>query len=397
MGETDNVQNGEVRDRKAGVGRLLRRYRALLFTVGAVLGAVAFVLGGSLVLAGRPSSCATCHEMQPHYDQWATSTHKGVICIDCHTEPGLAGIVKIEAQMLENSLVHVARAYDLPIRADVRDDSCLRCHPKESRPEVLPQATLRIAHSAHDGVPCAECHGRLVHTLGQEVTSASVTHKGGEKACQVCHTPEVCPHGSAEVDCASCHSANIPLHSLREQTSVLSREGCIECHNQERVAPEENCQTCHVSPHGIDRSCNKCHTSTETWHDKTLVHPFSLEGGHAGAACTKCHNEATRDTLSAACSTCHQPKHQPYGDNDCSTCHSTSGWKPATIGAAFDHGKVWENYVGAHTRAACSSCHKDGVYAGISTACSDCHQSPQPHFGTDCVQCHKPTSPFKRA
>ncbi|MHB1131624.1 MAG: NapC/NirT family cytochrome c [Chloroflexota bacterium] len=426
MADNENRRTGLLRRGTAAARDVLARWRGL-FTGLAIGGAVLLaVLGSALVLSPRPSSCTTCHEMQAHYDQWAASTHKGVSCIDCHTEPGLSGVIKIEASMFKNASGHVAGVFETPIRADVRDDSCLRCHPRESRPEILPQATLRISHSAHNDIACAQCHGRLVHNLGQETTVPPVTHKGGEKACVVCHTPEVCPHGSARVDCQSCHSASIPRHTLREQSNVITREACIDCHNKMRVDSEENCQTCHVSPHGIDRSCNTCHTSTDTWNDKQLVHPFPLEGAHAAVACTKCHdggNPGAQELAKAKvpatlplatktaqggqtplCGTCHQPPHQPFGDTACTVCHSTSGWQgvagsatssPAT---GFDHAKSWDGFVGKHASASCASCHQNGVYAGTATACATCHEpKPQPHFGTECATCHQTGTAFKRA
>ena len=403
--------------RAEGGIRGLSRWRAPLVVVGVLFLALIGVLGGGLVLAGRPESCLACHEMQPHYQQWAASTHKGVVCIDCHTEPGIVGLVKIEASMVKNTAGHITGTYELPIRADVRDDSCLRCHPKDSRPEVLPEASLVIAHSAHDGIACAVCHGRLVHTLGEEQTTLQLTtHKENSEACRVCHTAENSPHGAGNVDCVSCHDANIPGHLTGDEKNVPARAGCIDCHNREHVSAPEDCQTCHVSPHGIDRACNQCHTSTDTWQEQTLVHPFSLEGGHAGVACTKCHTQGNQGATpgqaapvtpvsarpsaqpsakpSPDCATCHQPKHGPLGDNKCTTCHSANGWKP--VSAAFDHKAIWSDYVGAHAKADCTSCHKNDTYAGTSPQCSSCHQPPQqPHFGTECGQCHKPGVTFK--
>ncbi len=402
----------------ARTARGLGRWRGPLVAAGALLLTLGVLAGGSVSLAARPESCLTCHEMQPHFEQWRVSTHKEVVCVDCHTEPGVLGLVKIEASMLKNTAGHLTGTYQLPIRADVRDDSCLRCHTRESRPEVMFESSLRIAHSQHEGVACADCHGRLVHTVGQEPIPQPLTHKEGTKACQVCHTPENSPHGPSRVDCASCHSADIPGHALSEKTNVPPRQGCIDCHNAASVAPQESCQTCHISPHGIDRACNKCHTSVDTWEEKTLVHRFPLDGGHSDVTCTQCHktgtqlpvpgaevvwpvgepapSNASQPAPAATCSSCHQPKHQPYGDNDCATCHSVNGWKPSNA-AAFDHGILWANYVGAHAKASCDSCHQTAVRPGVTPTCNTCHQPPDQHFGSDCSLCHNPTTPFKRS
>lgn len=326
------------------------RWRAPALAFGVVALPIAVFAGGSLSLSVRPDACATCHEIQPYYQQWHVSSHKDVICVECHTDPGPAGAVKILTSTLRNTAEHLAASYVLPIRASVHDESCLRCHERSERPEVVYESSLRVAHSKHETVPCADCHGRLVHTVGQDTPSAFLTHQDDAKTCNVCHTPDKSPHGPSRVDCASCHSGEIPGHALTERAGVPPRQNCIECHNRERVAPAETCQTCHVSPHGIDRTCNTCHTSTNTWSEKKLVHTFPLEGKHGTLACNVCHKGGVQFPV---------PGSPPTAPTKGELTSNADRQKP-------------------------------------SADCKTCHNPPEPHFGTECAQCHQPAAPFKK-
>ena len=60
----------------------------------AVLLAITLSVGGgstyiALALTTRPQFCRNCHNMEPYYDSWESSSHDHVNCVDCHYEPGL--------------------------------------------------------------------------------------------------------------------------------------------------------------------------------------------------------------------------------------------------------------------------------------------------------------------
>ena len=69
--------------------------------------------------------------------------------------------------------------------------------------------------------------------------------------------------------------------------------GCIDCHKKERVGTPEECQLCHISPHGVEQACSKCHSSTESWTDESFTHPVKLVGNHAKLKCDQCHTNKT--------------------------------------------------------------------------------------------------------
>ncbi len=387
--------------------RHLAEKRPMLFVLGGGFVWVVFLAAALVVVspplatvgvavAGNPNVCTSCHEIQPFFEKWQLSSHKGVRCTDCHTQPGLEGYVKVNLGGIANTIKHFSGDYQMPLEAQVKDESCLSCHPREKLPETIPQGTLRIAHTKHSDQTCADCHGRLVHNLDvqtatvipTEIRLASHTSQG-KKDCLVCH-PSPKPtqlHGDPNVACDSCHSSTIPRHNLAQQSGIMARDSCLECHNKSKIGSPEQCQTCHVSPHGIDLSCNKCHTSTKSWTERSFTHPVQLVGEHSNLQCVKCHTSGKDFTgLKYTCSSCHQPKHEPFKTtNDCATCHTPQGWKPPNV----NHKVLWTGYEGLHAVTPCESCHPNAKYKGTSFKCADCHKAPPSMVSTDCTSCHK--------
>src|SRR5262249_13187028 len=64
-------------------GGLVKRF--VLIAALIVVAAVLIVPGASLYYeSGGGKGCTSCHEMQPVYDQWHGSSHRGVGCEKCH-------------------------------------------------------------------------------------------------------------------------------------------------------------------------------------------------------------------------------------------------------------------------------------------------------------------------
>ena len=66
-------------------GTKKRFYRRLGFVLPVIFGAVLFLPSASVYYrysGGR--SCASCHEIWQPYSDWHTSTHRNVLCSDCH-------------------------------------------------------------------------------------------------------------------------------------------------------------------------------------------------------------------------------------------------------------------------------------------------------------------------
>ncbi len=335
---------GELLHRPIAHHRGVRRW-TILGTTGAIflifLAASAGSLGAlgsgvAVTVSSNPSFCGSCHEIGPAYDQWRISSHKNVNCLDCHTEGGIAGYAKISTDGLRNITDHLSGGVDLPAQASVKNESCLACHPRDTLPETMPQVALKMAHSAHQDQNCTTCHVRLVHPRLFEQSPAMVQAVNlSPKDCSVCH-PSPNPtylHGDAQVACSSCHSGTIPNHDIAVRQNTPVQETCIDCHTQKRVSQPESCQTCHVSPHGAQLDCARCHSSKQSWSEQKLTHPVALTATHGQLQCTQCHVPSqgsavqTLSTGNYLCNTCHTPKHPPM-DNNCAKCHQPTGWKP---------------------------------------------------------------------
>jgi nitrate/TMAO reductase-like tetraheme cytochrome c subunit len=353
----------------AGLATAVSAHRLALAAIGAVTSLALIVGVSTVILSMQPAFCMSCHEIRPAFDQWRTSSHVGTICLDCHTEPGLPGFIKVNVAGAAHLVTHLTADYSLPTRADVRDDSCLRCHPRESLSESSIRTTLRVSHSKHDQQLCADCHGRLVH--GNPVAEVATAPKAHVvRDCTVCHTPDNCPHGSAALACTSCHSGIIPMHEAARDRGVMPRESCQECHKVNRVGSPEYCQTCHVSPHGVSVPCSRCHTSQTTWAEHTFNHPVPLVGKHTGLDCGKCHGTKSLTGLKFVCANCHTPPAVHQGTNDdCAKCHSPVGWKPAIISGH----KFPQDHNGA--AGSCAMCHPQGNTRVVN--CSGCHAQAQ--------------------
>ena len=87
------------------IGRALRRLRhpplssrrglfVLVVLVGA-LGAT-FTIGTVVAVQWTETAdfCGRCHTMGPELKAYEMSPHREVACVECHTEPGIAGWVK---------------------------------------------------------------------------------------------------------------------------------------------------------------------------------------------------------------------------------------------------------------------------------------------------------------
>ena len=283
----------------------IKQNRRLFLAIGSGLGvvflagfgtlALVFASGGVASISSNSDLCATCHQIKPPYEEWRVSSHKGVNCLNCHTTSGLDGYFKMTAVGGQRIVSQLTGSYEIPVQANVDNESCLRCHPKSTLAEELPEATLRIAHSSHDELNCATCHSRVVHVRQLSLTVPTGLASHADKNCTSCHSgPEPAYlHGNSGVACSSCHSATIPNHEVAKMQGAYPMESCLECHVRQRVRAD--CQTCHTAPHGFTSNfqtdCSKCHSSTETWREVKFTHPVDLSSVATRAKCTSCHKQ----------------------------------------------------------------------------------------------------------
>ena len=160
--------------------------KPLLFIVaGVVLGFPLFSLAYfTMVRTSTPEFFASCHEIQPAYNAWKTSTHtnngQGFVadCMDCHLpapQDTFEFFYAKTAHGIKDIIVHLVEgpeAYQRPEQrekawASIKNDQCLKCHrnllylPKQ-RGAMLAHRTVMYPLPGYEK-RCTDCHRNLVH------------------------------------------------------------------------------------------------------------------------------------------------------------------------------------------------------------------------------------------
>jgi hypothetical protein len=233
------------------------------------------------------------------------------------------------------------------------------------------------------------------------------------------------PHEKTlKYDCSYCHESTdwkvIPqktkfTHSetdfplLGQHISV----DCRSCHTELKFSgTQQQCSHCHKDIHmntvGFD--CSRCH-SPQNWQVRDIkgLHQksrFPLTGVHIRTDCSQCHSGFSNLAFhveGVRCYDCHKqdylntsnPNHLAAGfSTECQDCHSINNEQWSAVNFAHDFFPL----TGGHKIANCFSCHRQGVFTGLSAECYSCHQtdfeqSRNPNhvsegFSTDCRQCH---------
>jgi nitrate/TMAO reductase-like tetraheme cytochrome c subunit len=63
--------------------------------------------------------------MKPFYDNWASSSHARVNCIDCHYEHGFSGYIAGKIRLLSEMLRYWVGAYNVRPHSRVSDQKLL--------------------------------------------------------------------------------------------------------------------------------------------------------------------------------------------------------------------------------------------------------------------------------
>jgi nitrate/TMAO reductase-like tetraheme cytochrome c subunit len=178
-----------------------KRRRRRWIIAGSSVGAFIVVVVIAAFVAAHFTSgtpfCNSCHEMNPYYASWQTSTHKTAQCRDCHIPPGFVSYVKTKLGSLREIYVHVSGNPEAPISVTrkIPNASCFRCH--DNPPADPSLSNVIFAHKTHSGIDCISCHVRLVH---RSVTPPVYVDPATMPACLVCHNGSIAPSS-----CSTCH------------------------------------------------------------------------------------------------------------------------------------------------------------------------------------------------
>lgn len=127
--------------------------------------------------------CGSCHEMGSMHQTWINSSHKNVACIDCHSEPGVKGMVKAKMNGLKELYVHVTSNSIAP-KAQSGDVNCLSCHQDKVSTNIERALAAKNPHTIKhfdNGMNCLTCHSGLVHNSKMNTTTPT------RETCVTCH------------------------------------------------------------------------------------------------------------------------------------------------------------------------------------------------------------------
>jgi cytochrome c nitrite reductase small subunit len=161
-----------------------KHYKTLIILVfGGILGISFFKMTHIAMLkTSTPEFCASCHEIQPAYNEWKTSSHasnsKGVVaqCKDCHlpqpentveffytkTIHGLKDVVGHLIGGDYDRKEHRLAAYE-----SIKSSYCMTCHQNllyisQKRGAMLAHRSMIYARPGYEK-KCTDCHQNLVH------------------------------------------------------------------------------------------------------------------------------------------------------------------------------------------------------------------------------------------
>lgn len=296
------------------IGRALDLIRKLRFYEVLLLIFIVLVIGAWSVFEITQSSvfCGnTCHIMRPHYNDWKTSNHSQVACVECHNPSGESGQFVSRWSALAQVASYFTRTYGERTRAEVSDSGCLKegCHSKRLLDgQVTFQGNILFDHRPHlqqlrrgKILRCSTCHSQVA--MGNHITVV-------EDACFLCHFKD---SGSSPetAACTLCHGTlegqSGSMDGRFDHTGYLDRGvSCERCHSNiisgDGTVREEICLNCHSLPVKLVLS-----EPVEILHRKHVT-DHSVE-------CDDCHEpirHSIERNLSAAsfdCSSCHENRH----------------------------------------------------------------------------------------
>ena len=275
-----------------------RKHVRILAALGVVLAVLVLAANFAVSrIAQRSTFCDTCHYMAPYVEQWRTSTHARVDCVQCHPYRATA--------VAASSLRYLSGAYNPRPRVEVDDKSCLAsgCHEQRLlKAQESFRGNIRFDHQVHlKSLPrgiqlrCTSCHSQIVQKGHVTVT---------EQVCYTCHFKGA-GRGEAVTGCETCHGKpkkivehagfsfshesylKIGVRCNQCHVQVISgdagvaKERCALCHigREERIKDVQFLHENHIARHKVD--CQECHGPIR--HGKVqFVEPLEVR-------CESCH------------------------------------------------------------------------------------------------------------
>jgi hypothetical protein len=303
--------------------------RAVLISGLLVVAALLSVPGASLYYeSGGGKGCTSCHEMRTIYDQWHTSSHRGIGCEKCH-----GGALTMDASFHWNNATRVYSHLrgDLPERIGFGNkyvqtmvERCRDCHRQEyaawqagphsaSYARIFLDKTYNAKNMLMDD--CLRCHGmHFEDGIGALVSPVNRTGPWRLTRTELANLPTM--------PCLTCHE----MHREGPPLKKASVEGSVPGPSQEIARPSlgwfdrrtqqyipaaelpmprmlEGARAVKMSPDHRQALCYQCHAPVATMQVGSGDDRTGL-GVHEGISCLACHAQHGQQTR-ASCANCH--------------------------------------------------------------------------------------------
>ena len=278
--------------------------------------------------SGGGTRCLTCHEMQSNFDQWHSSSHRGVGCAKCHGD-ALTTDASFHLNNVKRAYTHLLG--ELPERVgfankDVQamTERCGACHAQEyaawrTGPHSATYERI-FANKTHNGRnmlmdDCLRCHGMHFEGSINDLVSP-IDRKGPWR---------IVPAGVAgmpSIPCLACHETHRkgaplqktgvegrvagPVQELARPSLALfdRRTGSyVPVSEMPLPAMRAGARPVRMSKDQRQALCYQCHAPVATFEvgsgdDRTAT------GVHEGISCLACHQQHGQKTR-ASCASCH--------------------------------------------------------------------------------------------
>ncbi len=323
----------------------------------------------------RETKCDTCHTGPLYRDKLGTACidchrkddkHKGTLgneCVACHTERVWTEVVKFDHDKSRFRLRggHIKpeckACHTTPLYRETPSD-CVACHKKDDKHEATLGAACADCHTDLDWKASRFDHGRTKFALrqghGVPPLKCDACHRDQRSYrktpldCLACHKKDDKHEGQLGARCENCHGEagwrNTRFDHARARFALVGahvKVECKACHLTARYRDASRvCVGCHLKDdkHKLrfGDPCESCHNQRDwrLWsydHDKRSK--YTLEGGHAKAACEACHRAPAPAGKAAApldrsCLSCHRSDdvHDGGFGPRCDQCHTVNRW-----------------------------------------------------------------------
>lgn len=336
--------------------------------------------------------CASCHEMDVHYDSLMSSKHNNEhvhSCHTCHVGPGLKGFLHAKlSDGTHDSKEHFMGTYLTTVNSGlfieiaedsvlIVNDNCVSCHTNEeytkdkTHVEKVSQSKKQGEEGGLVDILCTDCHLGLVHPHME----ADVFKAYAEK--------KIPPFGTYDQEaCFACHRHATPK-VVKEWTNSKHAGGgvtCLECHGNDHGKIVER------SGQVLPSKCGECHVTMFTDFSKSnhyrgrVVAKFdgvvsSTKDAIMREDCKKCHmlglNKSWDAGPGGSCEGCHSShlfsRTKAAEDETCKKCHLPFGGPDHAqldMSRKSVHGKLYSRW------------EKEGK---IKVKCQTCHSDPYNH------------------